>query len=663
MGAPLYCASMLPPPPAFDCSLPVGEQTEWLEADGLGGFASGTASGIRTRRYQALLLAANHPPADRWVLVNGFSAWLETPKGPRQLTPQHYAPGVTTGVDAEVECFEAQPWPRFRYVTHDGLVVVHEVLVQRGSPTVLLSFRLEMPASPPGIRLCVRPLLSGRDFHHLHKENAAFRWEPEPDGDVLRWVPYAGVPAIRSWSNGAYVHAPDWYRRFLYAEELKRGLDNQEDLASPGILQFELSREEARWQLSAETTGGPPPAKGESTSGFDAIRRSERERRAALRDTPLLASMQAYLVPRGEGATIIAGYPWFGDWGRDTFIAVRGACLATGHFEAARTILLQWAHVVSEGMLPNRFPDHSDEAPEYNAVDASLWYVIAANELCAAAGAQSVLSVADKGRLEAAMREIVLGYAAGTRFGIRADTDGLLACGAEGTQLTWMDAKAGGRVVTPRWGKPVEIQALWINALHAVAPRVPEVRELLRRASGSFEPRFWNDADQALYDVVDVEGRASSVDTSFRPNQIFALGGLPLTLVSQEKARRALDNVERRLWTPMGLRSLAPDHPAYRGRYAGGSIERDASYHQGTVWLWLTGAFVEAWLKARGGGEEAKRTARERFLAPLVAHLSRAGVGHASEIADGDPPHTPGGCPFQAWSLSELLRLRYAVLA
>jgi predicted glycogen debranching enzyme len=257
---------------------------------------------------------------------------------------------------------------------------------------------------------------------------------------------------------------------------------------------------------------------------------------------------------------------------------------------------------------------------------------------------------------------ILEGYRAGTRHGIRADADGLLAAGEAGVQLTWMDAKVGDWVVTPRIGKPVEVQALWANALAVGAAFDPKWSTLLERARASFAERFWNEDGGFLHDVVDVDHRPGSVDSTFRPNQVFAVGGLPVALLNGSRARAVVDAVEAELSTPLGLRSLDRRSTGYTPRYEGGVRERDGSYHQGTVWPWLAGAFVEAWVRVRGGTPEAKAAARERFLVPLLRHLDEAGVGHVSEIADAEAPHTPRGCPFQAWSVGEVLRLERVVL-
>ena len=314
-------------------------------------------------------------------------------------------------------------------------------------------------------------------------------------------------------------------------------------------------------------------------------------------------------------------------------------------------------------MLPNRFPDRGD-VPEFNSVDASLWYIIAVYDFFQAMAAQKrAVSPRDQHILRSAIEAILSGYAKGTRYSIRLDTDGLIAAGEPGVQLTWMDAKVGDWVVTPRIGKPVEVEALWLNALHIASTFSEQWKEFFARGRETFQARFWNEAGGYLYDVVDPEHRAGAVDPTFRPNQILAVGGLPISLLDPDHARRVVAAVEARLWTPLGLRSLAPSEPGYTPRYEGGVRERDGAYHQGTVWPWLIGPFVEAWVRVQANTAEAKREARARYLEPLMRHLDEAGLGHISEIADGDPPHTPRGCPFQAWSVGEALRLSLTVLA
>ncbi|HZR80256.1 MAG TPA: amylo-alpha-1,6-glucosidase [Candidatus Binatia bacterium] len=638
-----------------------GSELEWLEADGRGGFASGTVAGVRTRRYHALLLAATTPPTGRFVLVNGVEAWVESHGAKLALSAQSYGDGIVYPDGADrIARFAIDPWPTWTFELPRVGELVQEVLVAPGTTATILSWRLAAPE--PGVALAVRPLLSGRDYHALHHENAAFRFASEVAPGRVAWRPYDGVPAVAALHGGSFEPAPDWYRSFLYARERERALDDHEDLASPGVFLFDLSAGEAFLVLTvADVAAGDAPwldslARAPLAEAVARVRAAERARRAG--DGGCLErAASAYLVRGARGRTIVAGYPWFTDWGRDTFIALRGLCLATGRVAEAIDIVLAWAGAVSQGMLPNRFPDRGED-PEYNAVDASLWYVVAVHEVIAHAERNGVwIASEDRRRLRDAVLAILEGYAAGTRYGIRCDDDGLIAAGEPGVQLTWMDAKVGDWVVTPRIGKPVEVQALWLNALATVADGDERWRRLRERALASFRERFWNDARGCLFDVVDADHVAGRNDPALRPNQIFAVGGLPHALLEGERARRVVDVVESTLATPIGLRSLAAGEPGYVAHYRGSPRERDGAYHQGTVWPWLLGPFVEAWLRVRSGAPEAVRAARERFLPPLLAHLDDAGIGHVSEIADAEPPHRPCGCPWQAWSVGEALRI------
>jgi predicted glycogen debranching enzyme len=623
---------------------------EWLEADGRGGFASGTADLVRTRRYHALLLSAAKPPTERFVLVNGIEAWAVTPQGRFAISSQQYGGGVVfPDGQSRLEEFRGDPWPRWVFRLEDGTRIEQEVLVSRRTAATRIGFSLLGSGDRGRIDLDVRLLMSGRDYHSLQRENAAFRFEPEEREGARIWRPYPGVPSVAVRSNGEYRHDPVWYRNFFYSEESARGLDAVEDLASPGHFRFDLSAGDAFLVLEAN---GSVVQEHEDAG----IRAAETFRRAAF-PSRLARAAGDYVVQRGAGKTVVAGYPWFTDWGRDTFISLRGLCLATGKLPDAGEILGAWAGCVSEGMLPNRFPDRGEE-PEYNSVDASLWFIVAVHEYLEACRLREhrVLE-ADRTRLLGAIEEILEGYSAGTRYGIRADSDDLLAAGAEGVALTWMDARTGGRAITSRAGKPVEVQALWINALTIGSIHSDRWAAAARRACEAFPTRFWRPESGTLYDAVD------PLDTSLRPNQILAVGGLPYPVLGIEQARSVVDAVERALWTPKGLRTLSPEDPRYRGRYEGGVEERDEAYHQGTVWPWLAGPFIEAWVRVRGSTPETRREARARFLEPLLAAAGETGLGHLPEIADGDAPHAPRGCPFQAWSVGEALRIDLDVLA
>src|SRR5215468_1509367 len=393
--------------------------TEWLEPDGLGGFAMGTADGIRTRRYHAVLLAATRPPDGRMVLVADLEVLVDTPAGRFALSSHHYQGDVVYPDGAHrLVSFRCAPWPRWEWALPGGVRIAGELAVEHAAsagsaPRVALRWT-RLAGSVTSLN--VQPLLAGRDYHATHRENSAFRFVPELDGDAVTWQPYTGVPAICCAANGLYHHAPDWYRAFYLRDEADRGLDAVEDLATPGAFTFDLASGPAAMVLSTAPIAGEPAAVADRI--FDA----EARRRGGF-PSALVRAADAYLVARSAGKTIIAGYPWFADWGRDTFIALRGLCLATGRRDDARAILRQWAASVSRGMLPNRFDEH-DAAPEYNSVDAALWFVIAADAYLAGDAAP-----ADRALLRQAIADIVDGYLAGARHGIRVDDDGLLACG------------------------------------------------------------------------------------------------------------------------------------------------------------------------------------------------------------------------------------------
>ncbi len=596
--------------------------SEWLEADGLGGYAMGTARGVRTRRYHGLLLSALSPPTGRMMLVAGLEAWVDGVA----LTTQHYAPGVDYPDGAlRIGTFTTDPWPSWTYAGG----VTHTLMVDRATCATVLRW------TGTG-RLRVRLLLAMRDYHALRRETAGFDMTPAIQGGNVSWRPDPHGPAVAALTNGTYEQEPVWYRDFLYAAEQARGLDCIEDLASPGVFGFDLDAGPAVMVLRQGDGLGIRAAP--YAAMMEAAERARRVRGAA----------DQYVVDRGAGRTILAGFPWFTDWGRDTFIALRGLLIGSGRLREAEAVLLAWAGLVDRGMLPNRFPDRGD-APEFNSVDAALWFCVAVHDLL-----RTGVSPGVRTTLQGAVEAVIAGYAAGTRYGIGVDADGLVRAGEAGQQLTWMDAKCGDWVVTPRMGKPVEIQALWINALRIAGAWTDRWAALERRASAAFAPMFADPGTGGLADVIGPDGVA---DRSIRPNQVFAVGGLPYAVLDGAAAAGVLAVIEAHLLTPLGLRTLAPGDPAYRGRYAGGVLERDGAYHQGTAWPWLLGAYVQAALRVRGDTAAVRAALRARCLMPLRAHLAVAGLGHVSEVADGDAPHAPGGCPFQAWSLGEMIRI------
>jgi predicted glycogen debranching enzyme len=624
---------------------------EWLHTDGLGGYASSTVVGLNTRRYHGLLVAATRPPVGRMVLLSKLDETLSLGGRRYELATNAY-PGAMhpRGFELAVS-FELDPLPTLVWEVEGG-TLSRTVCRIHDEPVTAVAYRYDGAGSPT---LEVRPLLAYRDHHALQRENPLARLGGEREGADLVLRPYDGLPALRLRLPGA-AFAPDglWYRAFEYERERERGLDFREDLFSPGVLRVELLPGRAVHLLASA---------GTLLAGHDPERLMAAERRrlricggggeGALPE--LRRAADAFVVRRGTaGRTIIAGYHWFADWGRDTMIALPGLCLATGRPDDARAILAEHARHVEGGMLPNRFPD-GGQAPEYHSVDAALWMVVAVGRYLEATSDADFVRM----RMADPVAAILDGYRAGTRHGIRMNADGLLAHGEEGLQLTWMDARVGGQVVTPRRGYPVEIQALWYNALLIGAEvaresgepaRAREWSALAARARESFLRQFWSEDNGYLADVVGEDGRA---DFSLRPNQLYALG-LPHVLLPRDRALRVLDTVKRHLLTPVGLRTLSPEHPAYRGRYGGLPAERDAAYHQGTVWPYLAGAYFEA--VTRVHGEAGKAEARE-WLDGFAAHLEEAGLGTVSEVFDGDAPHAPGGAIAQAWSVGEILRM------
>jgi predicted glycogen debranching enzyme len=629
-----------------------GSRYEWLETNGLGGWAGSTAIGAHTRRYHGLLVAATHPPVGRMVLLSRLDETLVTAAGRSELATNQY-PGVVHPRGHErLERFRRAVFPSFEYAC-GGIRLAKTVAAVNGENTTLVLY--DVLAAPGRFVLELRPFFAGRDYHGLVRANGHVRRDAAFVRGTLAYQSYDGVPPVFvRVPNGVYRPSPDWYLDFEYARERERGLDFREDLFTPGALAVELGPG-ARLGVIVSTAD---PA---GWNAFDLLAVERRRRQAVLaafaNPDPLCRALcraaDPFVVRRGEDLrTVIAGYHWFSDWGRDTMISLPGLCLVTRRFDEARSILRAFARAVSQGMLPNRFPDRG-EAPEYNTIDATLWFFIAVWRYLQASGDETFV----RQELTPVLEEILAWHDRGTRHAIHAEADGLLAGGEPGMQLTWMDARVGDRVVTPRIGKPVEVEALWANALWTLAQLVAragrggEAGALRRRARGArqrFAEVFWNPEARCLYDCVSGDER----DASFRPNQIFALS-LPFPLLGGERADAVLRAVEEKLLTPRGLRTLAADDPRYRGTCAGTAEERDSAYHQGTVWPWLLGPYLTALVRLRG--EAGRRQGRE-LLAGFAAHLGEEGVGSVSEIFDGDPPHAPRGAIAQAWSVAELLR-------
>ncbi len=627
---------------------------EWLEANGRGGYASGTVAGANTRRYHALLLVARHPPVDRVVLVNHLEESVETGGQTVPLSTNVYGDAVHPEGYQYCAGFSADPWPTWRYAFH-GIRLERELLCAYGRDMVILRWRV-LDDAPAPVVLRVRPMLSGRDFHATHHENDEVHSHATIKEGQVVWQPYDGLPPVRAYHNGQYSHGPDWYRQVHYRVERERGLDHVEDWWSPGECVFTLTPG-ATAELVFTTEALP-------SLSVTQLVEEERRRRAGLlksvtTDDPLVrrlwAATSAYLVQREARQTVIAGYPWFADWGRDTFIALPGLCLVPGRYDVARQVIEAFASHVSQGMVPNRFSDIGEQ-PEYNTIDASLWFIHTVDRYL-----HYSHDLAGVHRIAwPAIKQILDGYRHGTRFGIRMDHDGMITGGVDGVQLTWMDVKIGDWVVTPRHGKPVEIQALWVRALAVAAGLADQFdesvyatqcREDRARATASFRDRFWYRTGEYLFDVVD---GPNGDDASLRPNQIYAVA-LDDQLVTDRQAKQILRLMKERLLTPVGLRTLAPEDIRFHASYEGSVCERDGAYHQGTVWPFLLGPFVTAWVKTHGDSPAVRRDAR-MFLDGLLKHLGDACLGQVSEIFDGQRPHRARGCFAQAWSVAEPLR-------
>jgi predicted glycogen debranching enzyme len=530
-----------------------------------------------------------------------------------------------------------------------GVDLQKSVFMVHGENTTVVQYELRGTAQI-ACTLELRPLIAFRDYHSTTHENAAINRSLVIAPGLVKSSPYPGCPDLYfAHTTGEVRQTGDWYRNFEYTIEQERGLDFREDLFNPVVISFDLKAH-------------PPAAVVASTEvraaqDVERLRDAEIDRlkdigASAESDDPfrqlLVQAADQFIVQRGEGSTIIAGYPWFTDWGRDTMIALRGLALCTRRFDDARAILVAFAGAVDRGMLPNRFTD-AGESAEYNTADATLWYFEAVRAFLEHTQDGEFVRT----RLYPVLTDIIAWHERGTRYGIRVDSDALVLAGEAGTQLTWMDAKVGDRAVTPRQGKPVEIQALWYNALRVMEELSGDghYKDLADRARESFIRLFWNGSTGCLYDVVDGERR----DPSIRPNQIFAVS-LFHSMLSFEQMQSVLAVVGTHLLTPYGLRTLAASDLQYRGRFEDGPESRDSAYHQGTVWPWLVGPYLSAYFKVNGRSADAIEQASRR-LAEFRRYIAEDGVGQIPEVFDSDAPHRAGGCTAQAWSVAELLRI------
>jgi predicted glycogen debranching enzyme len=636
---------------------------EWLVTNGLGGFASATISGEITRRYHGFLIAARPAPQGRVVMLNDLDVAVGRSDG-----------SLASLRDSGrfVDFTLTMGLPSWRYEI-DGMTIEKSVLMPARHNITYIGFRLIGGAR--AIRLFLRPAVNFRRIEAAVSEPLASGYALTADGQHYEIAAGSGLPVLRLMISGcdATSFTADGGSRHEcdFVTEEQRGYDARGSLWSPGYFTVELQPDSIATLIAATE-----PWHTVEALHPDAARRFETERRRrlvamvppaareGLAAELVLAADSFIITPVGRVAdivrahaegdemrTVIAGYHWFTDWGRDAMISLEGLTLATGRVAEGKWILRAFAHYVRDGLIPNMFPEGDCEGL-YHTADATLWFFHALARYVEYTGDRATLTL-----ILPKLQEIVRLHLEGTRFGIKADPrDGLLSQGAEGYQLTWMDAKVGDWVVTPRRGKAVEINALWYNALSLLTQwlrdaRHPEADEIAGHAEltrQSFNRRFWNESRGCLYDVVDGE---NGDDASFRPNQIFAVS-LPHPVLDRQYWRPVVDAVEQKLLTPFGLRSLAPDEPDFKSRYFGDLRARDAAYHQGTVWAWLIGPFIDAWLKVHPDKREKARG----LLAGFETVVAEAGIGSISEIFDAEPPFTPRGCMAQAWSVAEVLR-------
>ncbi len=623
---------------------------EWLETNGRGGFASSTITGLNTRRYHGLLVAAAQPPMGRLLLLSKLEETVLIDGQPYEISANRY-PGTIHPKGYEfLQEFRLDPFPTFLYKL-DGFELEKRVFLVNGEDTAVVEYELRGPEAECQIE--IRPLIAFRSYHSLTHQNEDLNPFVRNEPNLATVQPYEVHPALHFAHNGGEIlPTGDWFLNFEYERELERGLDFEEDLFNPFVAVFH-----GRKATIIASTAAYDVAKA------DALRTAETDRRRSIRESaanghPLVVQLTAaadqFPVQRDDANTVIAGYHWFCGWGRDTMISLPGLTLVTGRHDLARIILSTHARYVNQGMLPNRFPE-AGEPPEYNTVDAVLWFFEAARALLHST--DDIAFIRDE--LYPVFTSIIDWHVRGTRYGIQVDGDGLLRCGEPGVQLTWMDAKAGDLVVTPRMGKPVEIQALWYNALRVMEDLARRIGDagarakycgMAETAKGSFQQAFWNEPAGCLFDVVN----GNDKDASMRPNQIFAVS-LFHNILPMDRAARVVAAVQRELLTPLGLRTLSRSDARYKPRYEGSVFERDAAYHQGTVWPWLMGPFLSAYVRVNGHSKSSRDQASQ-WLDVFTGHLCDAGLGQISEIADGDAPHRARGCIAQAWSVAEVLR-------
>ena len=650
--------------------LPTAEKKEWLITNGIGGYGAGTVAGLLTRRYHGLLIAALKPPLQRTLLLAKLDETVHYGDETYPLMTNRWADGTVAPPGYQnLEHFQLEgSIPLWQYACGDARLE-KRVWMQAGENTTYISYTLKCASSP--LSLSIRALVNYRD-HHSETRGQDWQMQVIPIAQGVCVSPFpTAAPLYLLSDQGKMKPEHIWHSGFDLDVERYRGLNDRDDNLHATTLEVTLMPGASLTVVAS--TESHPNLEGKTAL----LERCAHEQQllkswqlaSAVTTAPwiqkLVLAADQFVVDRPlseepEGKTVIAGYPWFGDWGRDTMISLPGLTVTTGRTAIARTIIRTFARYLDQGMLPNVFPEVGEQ-PDYNTVDAILWYFEAIREYHAATQDDDLLQ-----DIFPALKEVIAWHQKGTRYAIHLDQDGLIYAGEAGVQLTWMDAKVGDWVVTPRIGKPIEINALWYSALQMMthfALRLGKphqgFQEMAEQTKAGFQ-RFWSPDLGYCYDVLD---GPDGNDDALRPNQIFAVS-LPLAsgqigsspLLSLEQQRAVVDTCGRSLLTSYGLRSLAPDHPSYQGRYGGDQLQRDSVYHQGTTWGWLLGPYSQAHLQVYQDREQARS-----FLEPMADHLLNHGLGSISEIFDGDVPLTPRGCFAQAWSVAEILRAWVAV--
>ncbi len=676
------------------CSdLNAGLDHEWLVTNGLGGYASGSISGAATRCYHGLLVASLHPPVERTVMVAKVDEEVVLPDGHvlelgvneyqgGAVDPRGYTHLESVSLEGDIVCFI--------YRLNETLTLEKRVWMEYGQNTTYVQYMLRGVLSADqdnaSVTLTLSPFCLSRDYHSTTQGAGDWHFLVDDQGNHCQVRAFDDAPPYQliAGPTASFTATGLWYWRVAHRRDTERGLADHEDVYQPGLFTISLlPGMRTTLVLSAEIKppdelGGPQHEDAVSQAMMHHQRRIRQLLSVAnncaddlqLQDpvkARLVVAADQFIVVRPDYTnatakqavrlspdrkTSIAGYPWFTDWGRDSMISLPGLLLSTGRYSEARGLLKAFASFTHNGLIPNHFPD-SGEAPEYNTADATLWMFHAIDCYLATTGDWSLLK-----DLFPTLRAIIDWHVQGTDYGIGVDsTDGLLHAGVPGVQLTWMDAKIGDRVVTPRRGKPVEVNVLWYVALTLMEAwavhlsiDAAQYSQLRTQISQHFASRFWYEEGGYLYDVVDVDGVAGQNNAALRPNQLFA-ASLTHHLLSEAQTTSMLNQVTTHLLTPLGLRSLSQNDPDYRNHFNGSPLERDSSYHQGTVWPWLIGPYIDVHLRVHND-----KTALQPLMQPLIDNLWSTCLGMISEVAEPEPPYTPAGCFAQAWSVAELLR-------